>query len=258
MTSDILLCQTDGAVTTLVLNSPATINALSTPMLTALGSALDRIAASSARVVILRTIGKNFCAGHDLREIQSLRAAPDHGKAAFTALFTLCAQVMQQITTLPQPVIAEVQGIATAAGCQLAASCDMVVASEAARFGVNGVNIGLFCHTPLVALSRKIAPAQAFALAATGDFISAGRAQDLGLVTRLTAPDQLGPQTMDLAATLAAKLPLALTMGKRAAAQPLAQAYAKATQAMIENLLAPETAAGIAAFLDKRAMPWLV
>ena len=148
MSDDILLHQTDGAITVLTLNQPATINALSTAMLTRLDAALDAIATSPARVVILRGAGRNFCAGHDLREIQSLRAAPDHGKAAFTALFTLCAAVMQKIAALPQPVIAEVQGIATAAGCQLAASCDMVVASETARFGVNGVNIGLFCHTP--------------------------------------------------------------------------------------------------------------
>lgn len=257
MTSDTLLFQTEGAVTTLVLNSPSTINALSTPMLRALEAALDRIATSAARVVILRAAGKNFCAGHDLREIQSCYAAPDRGEAAFTALFDLCSRVMQQIAALPQPVIAEVQGIATAAGCQLAASCDMVVAADTARFGVNGVNIGLFCHTPLVALSRKIPPAQAFELAATGDFIPAARAHSLGLVTRLAAPDALQAEAQTLATTLAAKLPAALTLGKRAAAQPLAQAYAKATVAMVQNLLQPETAAGIAAFIEKRPMPWL-
>jgi enoyl-CoA hydratase/carnithine racemase len=258
MTDDILLQHTDGAITTLTLNAPATINALSTAMLTRLDAALDSIATSSARVVILRGAGKNFCAGHDLREIQSCRSAADHGASAFAALFTLCSAVMQKIATLPQPVIAEVQGIATAAGCQLAASCDMVVAAETARFGVNGVNIGLFCHTPLVALSAKIAPAQAFELAATGEFISAARAQSLGLVTRLAPPDALQDTTRALAEQLAGKLPVALAMGKRAAARPLADAYAKATMAMVENLLTPETDEGIAAFLEKRAPNWPV
>ena len=256
MADDILLIHGDGPLTSLTLNDPARLNALSTAMLTRLDAALDAIAASDARVVILRANGKSFCAGHDLREIQGLRNAPDRGAAAFTALFTLCAAVMQKIAALSQPVIAQVQGTATAAGCQLAASCDMVVAADNARFGVNGVNIGLFCHTPLVALSHKIAPAQAFEMAATGDFISAGRAQTLGLVTRLATPDQLEQATQSLAAALAQKLPLALALGKRAAARPLAAAYASATAAMIENLLAPDTAEGIQAFLEKRPPNW--
>ena len=256
MSDHILLQQTDGAIAVLTLNQPATINALSTAMLTRLEAALDAIATSPARVVILRGAGRNFCAGHDLREIQSLRAAPDHGQAAFTALFTLCARVMQKIAALPQPVIAEVQGIATAAGCQLAASCDMVVAAETARFGVNGVNIGLFCHTPLVALSQKIPSAQAFELAATGEFIPAARAQTLGLVTRIAAPDDLAAATRALADTLAQKLPAALALGKRGAATSLAGAYAVATPIMVENLLSPDTAEGIAAFLDKRPPSW--
>ena len=256
MTDDILLSQTRGAITTLTLNAPATINALSTQMLIRLGAALDAIAASPVRVVILRAAGRNFCAGHDLREIQGYRSAPDHGAAAFQALFSRCAAVMQQIAALPQPVVAEVQGIATAAGCQLAASCDMVVAAETARFGVNGVNIGLFCHTPLVALSSKIAPAQAFELAATGEFIPAARAQALGLVTRLAPPETLSEATQSLAETLAGKLPSALTSGKRAAARSLAGAYDRATAAMVENLLNPDTAEGIAAFLAKRPPVW--
>ena len=256
MTDDILLRHDQGAVTTLTLNAPATINALSTAMLTRLEAELNAIAASHQRVVILRAAGRNFCAGHDLREIQSYRHDADQGEAAFDTLFTLCARVMQKLTTLPQPVIACVQGIATAAGCQLAASCDMVVAAETARFGVNGVNIGLFCHTPLVALSCKIPPAQAFEMAATGEFISAARAQTLGLVTRLTAPDDLDATAQGLAATLAAKLPEALALGKAAAARPLAQAYDTATRAMVHNLLQPATAEGIDAFLSKRAPNW--
>lgn len=256
MTEDILLRHDQGSITTLTLNAPATINALSTAMLTRLGAALDDLAASSQRVVILRAAGRNFCAGHDLREIQGYRQADDHGEAAFATLFTLCARVMQKLTTLPQPVIASVQGIATAAGCQLAASCDMVVAADTARFGVNGVNIGLFCHTPLVALSSKIPPAQAFELAATGEFVSAARAQTLGLVTRISAPDELDAATLALATTLAAKLPGALALGKSAAARPLAAAYDTATRAMVQNLLQPATAEGIDAFLAKRPPTW--
>ncbi len=259
MSQDILLTQHDGAITTLTLNAPTTINALSTAMLTRLGAALAEIAARPAtRVVILKAEGRNFCAGHDLREIQGLRAAPDQGRAGLTALFTLCSTVMQQIATLPQPVIAQVQGVATAAGCQLAASCDMVVASETARFGVNGVNIGLFCHTPLVALSRKVPPAQAFEMAATGEFIPAARAQALGLVTRLAPPEGLEAATRALAETLALKLPLALAMGKAGAARPLAEAYERATGVMVDNLMTPETAEGIQAFLEKRTPTWAV
>ena len=256
MAEPVLLRHDDGPIVTLMLNNPAALNALSTQMLTRLGTELASIAASNLRVVILKANGHNFCAGHDLKEIQSLRSAPDGGKAGFTALFALCAAVMQQLATLPQPVIATVQGIATAAGCQLAASCDMIVAADTARFGVNGVNIGLFCHTPLVALSRKIAPAQAFELAATGAFISAARAEALGLVTKTAAPADLAAATQSLAETLARKLPLALTLGKRAASQPLAAAYQKASAAMVENLLSPQTAEGIAAFLDKRPPNW--
>lgn len=257
---DILLRQDAGPITTLTLNQPETINALSTAMLTRLGAALTDIAASAQRVVILKAAGKNFCAGHDLREIQSLRSAPDQGRAGFATLFDLCARVMQQITALPQPVIAQVQGVATAGGCQLAASCDMVVAADTARFGVNGVNIGLFCATPLVALSRKIPPPQAFELAATGTFLPAAQGQALGLVTRLTPPDTLEEVTLALAQTLATKLPAALQLGKRnlatQGANGLADAYQKASATMVENLLLPDTDEGISAFLEKRPPNW--
>jgi enoyl-CoA hydratase/carnithine racemase len=257
---DILLRHDLGPITTLTLNQPETINALSTAMLTELDAALTDLAGSAQRVVILRAAGRNFCAGHDLREIQGLRNAPDQGRAAFAALFDLCAQVMQRITALPQPVIAQVQGVATAGGCQLAASCDMVVAADTARFGVNGVNIGLFCATPLVALSRKIPPPQAFELAATGTFLPAQRAEALGLVNRLTPPDTLEAVTLDLAQTLASKLPAALHLGKRSiaaqSAQALAAAYAAASATMVENLLLPDTDEGITAFLAKRPPHW--
>ncbi len=256
MQDDILLRQDSGPVTTLTLNAPASLNALSTAMLTRLAEQLTSLASSSQRVVILRAVGKAFSAGHDLKEIQGLRTNPDQGRAAFTALFTLCADVMQQITRLPQPVIAEVHAIAAAAGCQLAATCDMVVAADTARFGINGVNIGLFCHTPLVALAHKIARPRAFELACTGAFLTATEAQTAGLVTRTTTPETLSAATESLAQTLAQKLPSALAAGKAAAAPDLVAAYAKATAAMADNLMHPDTAEGIAAFLEKRPPDW--
>ncbi len=261
MTPPLILRTDEGAVAVLVLNDPAKLNALSTPMLHALVEAFDTLAADPAvRVVIIRAMGKAFCAGHDLKEIQAARQSPDGGAGAFETLFALCARVMQQIATLPKPVIAQVHGIATAAGCQLAATCDMVVASDAARFGVNGVTIGLFCSTPIVALSRKIPHSAAFELAATGEFLSAARAQTLGLVNRVTSPDALSDETMALAQTLAQKLPAALSIGKAAfAAQtglPLDQAYAAAGAAMVDNLLNTATSEGISAFLEKRRPNW--
>ena len=260
-TCDILLRADEGSVAVLVLNQPAKLNALSTAMLNALSIQLDAIAADvSLRVVIIRANGKAFCAGHDLREIQAARTAPDGGGQAFNTLFALCAMVMQKIVNLPKPVIAEVQGIATAAGCQLAASCDLVVATEEARFGINGVDIGLFCSTPIVALSRKIPQSAAFELASTGEFLTAALAQTLGLVNRLTSSDTLHAQAMQLAQTLAKKLPSALSIGKSAfVAQtglPLAEAYTTAGNAMVKNLLNDATAEGITAFLEKRPPDW--
>lgn len=250
-----------GAVAVLVLNAPAKLNALSTAMLQALSAQLDAVAADPAlRVLVIRAAGKAFCAGHDLREIQAARSAPDGGAAAFAALFDLCASVMQKIASLAKPVLAEVQGTATAAGCQLAATCDMVTATDQARFGVNGVNIGLFCSTPIVALSRKIPQSAAFELAATGEFLTAARAQSLGLVNRIAAPRALQAETMALAQSLAQKLPAALAIGKAAfAAQsglPLGQAYATAGAAMVCNLLDDSTNEGITAFLEKRPPHW--
>jgi enoyl-CoA hydratase/carnithine racemase len=166
---------------------------------------------------------------------------------------------MQQLVALPQPVIARVQGVATAAGCQLACSCDLIVAAETARFGVNGINIGLFCSTPAVALTRRLAPGAAFELLTTGDFLPAPRAHALGLVNRLAAPDALVAETLALAQTIAAKDPAAIRLGKRAfqaqLGQPLAEAYARAGALMVENTLLPDTDRGIQAFLDRRTPP---
>lgn len=257
----ILLRQDLNGVATLTLNAPQSLNALSDAMLAALAAALDALAADpSVRVVVIAGAGRAFCAGHDLREMQAARAAPDKGAQAFADLFQRCAAVMQALRALPQPVIASVHGIATAAGCQLAASCDMVVAASGTRFGVNGVNIGLFCSTPMVALSRKVPPAVAFEMLTTGEFITAERAREVGLVNRVTAPEALAGETRALAETLAGKLGAAVRIGKRAFYEQgemgLAAAYAHAGAVMVENMMLRDTEEGIAAFVEKRPPNW--
>jgi enoyl-CoA hydratase/carnithine racemase len=191
-------------VATLTLNTPGSLNALSDAMLDALMDAFADVAQDrTTKVLILRGSGKAFCAGHDLKEMQAGRAAPDKGRAYFEGLFARCAKVMRAIPALPQPVIAQVHGIATAAGCQLVASCDLAVAAEGTRFGVNGVNIGLFCSTPMVALSRNVPAKVAFEMLTTGQFIDAARAREVGLVNRVVPPDALQTETEALAALLA-------------------------------------------------------
>lgn len=259
--ADLILRQDRDRIARLVLNSPANHNALSVEMIAALTAELRDIGDSGdIRVVVLAASGRAFCAGHDLRQMQAARAGGDGGEAAFAALFDNCAQMMQMMAALPQPVIAEVQGVATAAGCQLVASCDMAVAAETARFGVNGVNIGLFCSTPMVALTRAIPPRAAFEMLVTGEFIDAARALQLGLVNRVVPPEALTGTAMDLAATVAAKLPAAIRLGKRAFQDQLrlglAEAYATSGAAMCRNILLPDTAEGMAAFLEKRPPNW--
>ncbi|MBW7056937.1 enoyl-CoA hydratase [Paracoccus bogoriensis] len=255
----LLLIHDEGPVARLVLNSPDNHNALSLEMIEALDRAFDRIAASGARVVILSATGRAFCAGHDLRQLQALRDGPDP-RADLAALFERCAALMQRLPALPQPVIAQVQGVATAAGCQLVASCDLAVASDQARFGVNGISIGLFCSTPAVALARAIPPKAAFEMLATGDFIPASRAAELGLINRVTAPDQLEAETLALARNIAAKPPAAMRLGKaafhRQRAESLGEAYRTASDAICANMMLEETVEGITAFLEKRAPRW--
>ena len=248
-------------VARLVLNSPANYNALSLEMIETLSDALRAIASDNTiRAVILAANGKAFCAGHDLRQMQSARSDVDGGRASFQRLFDECARMMQLIPALPQPVIAEVQGIATAAGCQLVASCDMAIAAEGTRFGVNGVNIGLFCSTPMVALTRAIPAKAAFEMLTTGEFIQADRARELGLINRIVPADQLAETTMELARTVAAKLPAAVRLGKRAfydqLRKGLADAYTQTGQTMCENIMLPDTDEGISAFLEKRPPNW--
>lgn len=259
--TEILLRQDEGGIATLTLNTPASLNALSDAMLDALSTSFEALAEDgSIRVIVLRGAGKAFCAGHDLKEMQAARAAPDRGAAYFADLFARCGALMQQIPRLPQPVIAEVHGIATAAGCQLVASCDMAVAAEGTRFGVNGVNIGLFCSTPMVALSRNLPRKQAFELLTTGAFLDAARARDLGLVNRVVPQDTLAQESRALAETVAAKLTAAVKVGKRAFYEQLemdlAGAYAHTAEVMAGNMLWRDTEEGIAAFLEKRKPDW--
>ncbi len=257
MTDTLIRRDVHDGIATVTLASPGTLNALSTAMLIALEDALAAIASDdTVRVVILAAEGKAYSAGHDLKEMQGYRSSPDAGKTQFQTLFDRCARVMQAVVALPQPVIAQVQGVATAAGCQLACSCDLITASETARFGVNGINLGLFCATPAVALSRRLAPGAAFELLTTGEFLSAPRAHAMGVVNRLASPDQLGAETLKLAQTIASKDPAAIRLGKRAfqaqLGQSLPQAYAVAGAIMLENVLLPATADGIQRFIDRR------
>lgn len=249
------------AVCHLHLNAPERLNALSEEMLDALQEQLDALQSdTSVRVVVLSGAGKAFCAGHDLKQMTAGRQAEDGGKAYFKDLFDRCANVMTGVQRLPQPVIAQVHGIATAAGCQLVASCDMAVAAEGTRFGVNGVNIGLFCSTPMVALSRNIARKHAFEMLVTGQFITAQRAEALGLINKVVPADALEEETQALADLVASKLGAAVKIGKSAfyeqAQMTLDDAYAYTGDVMVENMLYRDTEEGIAAFLEKRAPDW--
>jgi enoyl-CoA hydratase/carnithine racemase len=258
---DLVLRSDAGGVATLTLNAPDRLNALSDAMLAALSDRFAELEGDRAiKAIVLRGAGRAFCAGHDLREMQAGRQAEDGGRAYFADLFARCAAVMQTIPRLPQPVIAAVHGIATAAGCQLVASCDMAVAAEGTRFGVNGVNIGLFCSTPMVALSRVVPRKAAFEMLTTGAFIEADRAAALGLVNRVVPAERLADEAQALAAIVAAKLGAAVRIGKRAFYEQiemsLADAYAHTGAVMVENMLWRETAEGIAAFLEKRKPDW--
>jgi len=214
----------------------------------------------SIRVVVIAASGKLFSAGHNLKEMSAHRADADGGKAFFEETFAVCSQLMTVIVNLPKPVIAEVDGIATAAGCQLVASCDLAFASDQARFGVNGIDVGLFCSTPAVALTRNIGRKAAMEMLLTGEMIDAETARDLGLVNRVVPRDALSETVNDCARTIAAKSPIAVSLGKRAvreqAGLDVADAYACASRVMVENMLAADAEEGIAAFLEKRQPVW--
>ena len=251
----VLRADRDG-VATLTLNRPSARNALSVGLMRALQAALDAIAADkSVRAVIIAGAGTVFCAGHDLKE---LRANP--GRQAYEAVFGQCAKLMTSIVNLPKPVIARVHGVATAAGCQLVASCDLAVAAADARFATPGVNIGLFCSTPMVALSRAVGRKQAMEMLLTGSLIDAETARAWGLVNRVVPAVQLEDAAGAIAAEIAAKSPLTVAIGKKAfyaqAELGLEQAYAYCAEVMTTNMLARDAEEGIDAFLEKRKPVW--
>ncbi|WP_144293549.1 enoyl-CoA hydratase [Rhodoligotrophos appendicifer] len=244
-----------------VMNRPERRNSLSERMIEALQSALDQASSNPAvRVVILAAKGPAFCAGHDLKEVLAHRADADAGKAYFTWLMNSCSRMMQSITACPKPVIAEVHGVATAAGCQLVASCDLALAAETAQFATPGVNIGLFCSTPMIPLSRNVAPKHAMEMLLTGDMISANDAARIGLINRVTAPDDLTRETRDLASRIASKSMATIGLGKAAFYQqrilPLAEAYAYGSHIMVENMGFSDAGEGIGAFVAKRPARW--
>lgn len=252
----LLTAQDARGVVTLTLNRAQAFNSLSEGMLDALQTELDRIAADeSVRVVIIAAAGKAFCAGHDLKE---MRAEPS--QAYYERLFAQCGRMMMSIQKLPVPVIARVQGIATAAGCQLVATCDLAVAAREAKFAVSGVNLGLFCSTPSVALSRNLPRKAAFEMLVTGNFISADEALDKGLVNRVVAADALDAEVQALAAAIVAKPRVAIAMGKalfyRQLETGIENAYKDASQTMACNMMDAAALEGVQAFIDKRSPDW--
>lgn len=244
-----------GAVTTLTLDFPEKFNPLSAAVLAELQAALDAIAADDGiQVVIIAAEGRAFCAGHDLKELRA------NDRAANAELFDACSRMMLSVNRLPQPVIAAVQGVATAAGCQLVAACDLAVAAEEARFAVSGINLGLFCATPSVALSRNIPRKRAMEMLLTGEFIDAATALDWGLVNRVVPAGELAAAARSLAETVAAKPPVALRLGKdlfyRQLETDLAGAYKLAGEVMACNMDTEDARGGIDAFFDKRKPEW--
>ncbi len=251
----LLLRRDRDGIATLTLNRPAQRNALSVALMGALQTELDAIAGDPAvNVVIIAGAGPGFCGGHDLKEMRA-----DPRREAYEALFAQCSRLMLSVVRLPQPVIARVHAVAAAAGCQLVATCDLAVAAESARFAVNGVNIGLFCSTPMVALTRAIGRKPAMEMLVTGDLIDARTALSYGLVNKVVPDSELDTAVAALAAKIVAKSPLALKIGKEAfyrqAELGLEQAYAYASAVMTTNMLARDAAAGIDAFLAKKPPP---
>ena len=259
--SEILLREDAGAIAILTLNNPTKLNALSEEMLIALHDQFAALAEDTTiRVVILRGAGKAFCAGHDLREMSAARAAEDKGRKYFNDLFAHCSEMMVSITKLPQPVIAQVHGIATAAGCQLVATCDLAVAAEGTRFGVNGVNIGLFCSTPMVALSRNVGRKEAMEMLVLGDPITAERAKEMGLVNAVVPEAELDAKIAEMTGKITSKSSLTIAIGKEAFYRQLESgvedAYAYASEVMVRNMIAEDAEEGMGAFIEKRQPVW--
>ncbi len=257
VTDDDILLRTDkDGIATLTLNRPDARNALSTGLMAALQTELDRISADTAvRVVVIDAKGPAFCAGHDLREV---RAAPQ--REAYEYLFAQCSKLMLSITRLPQPVIAKVHATATAAGCQLVSACDLAIAADTSKFATPGVNIGLFCSTPMVAVSRNVGRKRMMEMLLTGEMMDAEAAADAGLINSACPAAELDDAVSDLCATIASKSPLTLKIGKEAfyrqLEMPLEDAYTYASQVMVTNMLARDAEEGIDAFLEKRSPEW--
>jgi enoyl-CoA hydratase/carnithine racemase len=249
-----------GPVLRLTIDNPPA-NALSIEVMEALQAALDTARNNeSVHVVVIAAAGKLFSAGHDLKEMTAHRSDADRGRTFFERTFALCSRLMQSIVELPQPVIAEVDGIATAAGCQLVASCDLAIASDRSSFGVNGIDVGLFCSTPAVALTRNVTMKRAMEMLLTGEMIGAATALEFGLVNRVVPREALTETVMEMAGKIADKSPLAVKLGKKAVREQsglaLADAYASASRAIVENMLAADAEEGISAFFEKRQPNW--
>ena len=254
--SDLVLRSVQGGVITLTLNRPKARNALSRPLMAEFQANLDEISENEEiKVVVIAGMGQAFCAGHDLKEIRS-----NNRREIFDGLLAQCSKLMTSIVRLPKPVIARVHGIATAAGCQLVASCDMAIASENATFATPGVNIGLFCSTPMVAVSRAVPRKQTMEMLLTGEEISADTAKDFGLVNKVVAEKELELVTLDLALKIASKSPLTLRVGKEAFYRQLEMdldsAYKYTSRVMAENMMAADAQEGIDAFMQKRDPIW--
>ena len=253
--------KTDHRVLRLIMNDLASKNALSNKML---GSLLDEIRNASTdksiKVIVLAANGDVFSAGHDLKEINAARKDADEGKIFFQSLFNLCSTLMQLIISAPQPVIAEIDGVATAAGCQLVASCDLAIASQESKFATPGVNIGLFCSTPMVALSRNIGKKDAMQMLLTGDMISAKKAKEIGLINDVVSKNELSSAVRELSEKIASKSSMTIKTGKKAfyaqAEMSLSEAYEYTSEIMTKNLIQYDAMEGINAFIDKRSPNW--
>lgn len=250
---------TEGVLTLTLANPPA--NALSMDMLAKLQAELDRARDDAdVHAVVINASGKLFSGGHDLKEMTAHRSDPDGGRAFFEQTFGACSAMMQSIVALPKPVIAAVDGIATAAGCQLVASCDLAIATDRATFGVNGIDVGLFCHTPAVALSRKVKPKHALEMLLTGEMIDATTAREFGLINRVVPPEYLNQVVARYTQAIVSKSPLALAMGKQAfyeqSEMGLAQAYEHASKVIVDNMMTGDAKEGISAFFGKRKPEW--
>jgi len=260
-TAPALLRENHDDIAVLTLNRPDARNSLSEALIAALTDTLRGIADDkSVRAVVLTANGPGFCAGHDMKEMTARRSDADRGRAYFKQLMDTCSAMMQAIVHLPKPVIAAVQGAASAAGCQLVASCDLAIASSAAKFATPGVNIGLFCSTPMVALSRNVSRKHAMEMLLTGDLISAEEAQRIGLINRVVAPGAERDEALKVARQIASKSALTVKIGKEAfyrqLEMTLADAYRYASDVMVENMLARDAEEGIGAFIDKRTPTW--